>query len=66
VIIKHNANYLSAYANNSKLYVKEGQQVDKGQAIGQVGATGLKRASLHFEIRKNGKPINPLSLLPKH
>jgi murein DD-endopeptidase MepM/ murein hydrolase activator NlpD len=66
VIIKHNATYLSAYANNSKLYVKEGQQVDKGQTIGQVGLTGLKKASLHFEIRKNGKPINPLTLMPKH
>jgi lipoprotein NlpD len=65
VIIKHNATYLSAYANNSKLYVKEGQQVDKGQTIGQVGLTGLKKASLHFEIRKNGKPINPLTLMPK-
>ena len=65
-IIKHNETYLSAYANNSKLYIKEGQQVEKGQTIGQVGLTGLKKASLHFEIRKNGKPINPLTLLPKH
>jgi murein DD-endopeptidase MepM/ murein hydrolase activator NlpD len=65
-IIKHNATYLTAYANNSKLYIKEGQQVDKGQTIGQVGLTGLKKASLHFEIRKNGKPINPLTLMPKH
>ncbi len=66
VIIKHNETYLSAYANNSKLYIKEGQRVDKGQTIGQVGLTGLKKASLHFEIRKNGKPINPLTLMPKH
>ena len=65
-IIKHNETYLSAYANNSKLFIKEGQQVSKGQTIGQVGIVGLKKASLHFEIRKNGKPINPLSLLPKH
>ena len=65
-IIKHNETYLSAYANNSKLYVKEGQQVAKGQAIGQVGSTKLTKTSLHFEIRKNGKAINPLSLLPKH
>jgi lipoprotein NlpD len=66
VIIKHKENYLTAYANNSQLYIKEGQQVEKGQTIGQVGATGLKKASVHFEIRKNGKSINPLTLLPKH
>lgn len=65
-IIKHNETFLSAYANNSKLYIKEGQKVEKGQAIGQVGLTGLKKSSLHFEIRKNGKPINPLTVLPKH
>lgn len=65
-IIKHNDAYLSAYANNSKLTVKEGQQVGKGQAIGQLGLTGIKKASLHFEIRRNGKPINPLTLLPRH
>lgn len=64
-IIKHNATYLSAYANNSKLTIKEGQQVAKGQMIGQVGLTGLKKSSLHFEIRKNGKPINPMTMLPK-
>jgi lipoprotein NlpD len=66
VIIKHNETYLSAYANNSKLYVKEGQRVEKGQTIGQVGLAGLKKAALHFEIRKNGIPINPLTLMPKH
>lgn len=65
-IIKHNETYLSAYANNSKLFIKEGEQVEKGQTIGQVGSTGLRSSSLHFEIRKNGKPINPLILLPKH
>ncbi|MEQ1486206.1 peptidoglycan DD-metalloendopeptidase family protein [Methyloglobulus sp.] len=66
VIIKHDETYLSAYANNSKLYIKEGQRLEKGQTIAQVGAAGLKKASLHFEIRKNGKPINPLTILPKH
>ena len=66
VIIKHDETYLSAYANNSKIYIKEGQRLEKGQTIGQVGAAGLKKASLHFEIRKNGKPINPLTILPKH
>jgi murein DD-endopeptidase MepM/ murein hydrolase activator NlpD len=65
-IIKHNDTYLSAYANNSKLIVKEGQFVKKGQAIGQLGQTGLRKTALHFEIRKNGKPVNPLGLLPKN
>lgn len=65
-IIKHNETYLSAYANNSKLMIKEGQRVTKGQTIGQIGSSGFKKAALHFEIRKNGKPVNPLTLLPKH
>jgi lipoprotein NlpD len=65
LIIKHNNNYLSAYANNSRLLVKEGQHVKKGQVIAEVGDVGIKRTSLHFEIRKNGKPVNPLELLPK-
>lgn len=64
LIIKHNAVYLSAYANNSRLLVKEGQLVKKGQVIAEVGNVGSKRASLHFEIRKNGKPVNPLNLMP--
>lgn len=64
-IIKHNDIYLSAYANNSRLMVQEGQQVGKGQAIGLLGQSGLKKAALHFEIRKNGKPINPLAVLPQ-
>jgi lipoprotein NlpD len=65
LIIKHNDVYLSAYANNSGLLVKEGQHVEKGQVIAEVGGVGIKRTSLHFEIRKNGKPVNPLKLLPK-
>ena len=65
LIIKHNAIYLSAYTNNSRLLVNEGENVEKGQAIAKVGDVGIKRTSLHFEIRKNGKPINPLKLLPK-
>jgi lipoprotein NlpD len=64
LIIKHNDVYLSAYANNSRLLVSEGQYVEKGQVIAEVGGVGLKRRSLHFEIRKNGKPVNPLKLLP--
>lgn len=65
LIIKHNSEYLSAYANNSRLLVNEGQHVQKGQAVAEVGNVGIKRTSLHFEIRKNGKPLNPLKLLPK-
>ena len=65
LIIKHTNAYLSAYANTGRLLVKEGQRVDKGQPIAQVGDVGIKRTSLHFEIRKNGKPVNPFILLPK-
>lgn len=65
LIIKHNDLYLSAYANNSQLLVAEGHNVKKGQIIALVGQAGSNQASLHFEIRKNGKPVNPLSLLPE-
>jgi lipoprotein NlpD len=65
LIIRHNEVFLSAYANASRLLVNEGQRVEKGQHIAEVGNVGIKRTSLHFEIRKNGKPVNPLKLLPK-
>lgn len=65
LIIKHNDDYLSAYAKNRRLLVNEGQQVKKGQVIAEAGKVGSKRTSLHFEIRKNGIPVNPLQLLPK-
>jgi lipoprotein NlpD len=64
IIIKHNDLFLSAYGNNSKLMVKEGEQVEKGQIIAQVGNALAKKPALHFEIRKNGKPVNPLKFLP--
>ncbi len=64
VIIKHNETYLSAYGHNSKLLVKEGQQVTKGQTIAEMGSTDTSQVKLHFEIRKNGQPINPLNVLP--
>lgn len=64
LIIKHNSDYLSAYANNSSLMVKEGQKVKKGQDIAKLGTAASKKPVLHFEIRKNGKSVNPLSLLP--
>lgn len=63
LIIKHNDLYLSAYANNSRLLVAEGNLVAKGQVIAEVGQVGNKRPALHFEIRKNGKPIDPMTFL---
>lgn len=64
VIIKHNAIYLSAYAHNSQLLVKEGQEVTKGQKIAEMGSTDTDRVKLHFEIRKLGKPVDPTQYLP--
>jgi lipoprotein NlpD len=65
IIIKHNETYLSAYAYNSKLLVKEGDSVKAGQAISEMGQDHSGRTVLHFEIRQNGKPINPTKYLPK-
>ena len=64
VIIKHNKTYLSAYAHNSVILVKEGQSVVKGQKIAEVGSTDSDRPELHFEIRKLGKPVDPAKYLP--
>ncbi|MEJ2687901.1 MAG: peptidoglycan DD-metalloendopeptidase family protein, partial [Gammaproteobacteria bacterium] len=65
IIIKHDKDYLSAYANNSKLLVKEGERVRRGQVIARLGSSGINRVALHFEIRRDGKPVNPLRYLPK-
>jgi len=65
IIIKHGHGYLSAYANTKRLLAKEGQQVEKGQVIAEIGATGNQQNTLHFEIRKNGNPVDPINLLPK-
>ena len=65
IIIKHNSTYLSAYAHNSKLLVKERQTVTRGQKIAEMGNTDSKLVRLHFEIRKNGKPVDPLKHLPE-
>lgn len=65
IIIKHNNEYLSAYAHNKRMYVKEGQFVKKGQVIGLVGQSNNGRNQLHFEIRKAGNPVNPLNYLAK-
>ncbi|MCW8922465.1 MAG: peptidoglycan DD-metalloendopeptidase family protein [Gammaproteobacteria bacterium] len=64
VIIKHSRSYLSAYAHNKKLLVKEGEMVKAGQKIAELGKTGVDKPKLHFEIRKNGKPVDPLKYLP--
>jgi lipoprotein NlpD len=64
VIIRHNGTYLSAYAHNSQILVKEGQSVSRGQKIAELGATGTETAKLHFEIRRLGKPVDPLQYLP--
>ena len=64
VIIKHNDTYLSAYAHNHTLLVNEGEQVKGGQKIAEMGRVGSGQAQLHFEIRKDGEPVNPLRYLP--
>ena len=65
IIIKHNETFLSAYAHNDRLRAKEGEKVKKGEHIADMGNTGTNRVKLHFEIRRNGTPVNPLTYLPK-
>ena len=64
IIIKHSEHFLSAYAHNSKILVSEGRMLSKGQAIGAVGYDNERRSALHFQIRINGKPVNPRNYLP--
>jgi lipoprotein NlpD len=64
IIIKHNKTYLSAYAHNREILVKEGQQVGKGQKIAEMGNTDADQVKLHFEIRRLGKPMDPARYLP--
>jgi len=64
VIVKHNATYLTAYAHNQTLLVKEDQAVRRGQKIAEMGSSDAERVQLHFEIRRQGKPIDPARLLP--
>lgn len=66
VIIKHNATYLSVYAHNSRIFVKEEQMVSKGQKIAEIGSSDSDQPKLHFEIRHQGKPVDPLKYLPAH
>lgn len=65
VIVKHDSNYLTAYAHNQKLLVAEGQSVTQGQKIAEMGSSDADRVKLHFEVRKNGKPVDPVAYLPK-
>lgn len=65
VIVKHNGTYLSAYAHNRKILVSEGQMVKRGQKIAEMGNTDTDSVKLHFEIRKQGKPVDPSQYLPK-
>lgn len=65
IIINHDERFLSAYAHNSKLLVQEQQKVSAGEKIAEIGDSDANRTMLHFEIRKDGKPVNPLAYLPK-
>ena len=64
VIVKHNDTYLSAYAHTSRILVSEQEVVKAGQKIAEIGSTGTDKVKLHFEIRRNGKPVDPLRYLP--
>jgi lipoprotein NlpD len=64
VILKHNNTYLTAYAHNQSLLVKEDQTVKQGQKIAEMGSTDADRVKLHFEIRRQGKPVDPARYLP--
>lgn len=65
IIVKHNDDYLSAYAHNERLLVKEQQKIKAGQVIAKMGDSGANQVMLHFEIRFRGKSVNPLNYLPK-
>ncbi|WP_328185598.1 peptidoglycan DD-metalloendopeptidase family protein [Marinobacter sp. OP 3.4] len=64
IIINHNEHYLSAYAHNRRILVAEGENVKQGQTIAELGSTGTDGNKLHFEIRRNGNPVDPLPYLP--
>jgi lipoprotein NlpD len=64
IIIKHNNTFLSAYAHNNKILVKEGQSVSRGQKIAEMGKTDAKQVELHFEVRRYGKPVDPAKYVP--
>jgi lipoprotein NlpD len=64
IILKHNNTFLSAYAHNQVLLVKEDQTVRRGQKIAEMGSSDADRVKLHFEIRRQGKPVDPARYLP--
>ena len=64
IILKHNNTFLTAYAHNQALLVKEDQTVKKGQKIAEMGNSDSDRVKLHFEVRRQGKPVDPLKYLP--
>jgi lipoprotein NlpD len=64
IILKHNNTFLTAYAHNQKLFVKEDQTVRRGQKIAEMGSSDADRVKLHFEIRRQGKPVDPAKYLP--
>ncbi|MFM8767414.1 MAG: peptidoglycan DD-metalloendopeptidase family protein [Rubrivivax sp.] len=64
VIVKHNSTFLTAYAHNQALLVKEDQAVRRGQRIAEMGSSDTDRVKLHFEIRRQGRPVDPAKLLP--
>lgn len=64
VVVKHSNQYLSVYAHNSEILVKEGQTVSKGQKIAELGKSDAQEPKLHFEIRRQGRPVDPLQYLP--
>ncbi|VAW86816.1 Murein hydrolase activator NlpD [hydrothermal vent metagenome] len=64
IIVNHSTQYLSAYAHNDVNLVKEGQQVKQGELIARMGRSGADRVMLHFEIRREGKPVDPMKFLP--
>ena len=64
VIVKHNATYVSVYGHNQTLLVKEGQMVTRGQKIAEMGNTDADQVKLHFEVRSQGKPLDPMKYLP--
>jgi lipoprotein NlpD len=64
LIIQHNDMFLSAYAHNQELFVREGKTVRRGQTVAKMGDTDAESPRLHFEIRRDGKPVNPLDYLP--
>ena len=65
IIVKHNEDYLSAYGHNDAILVSEGATVTEGQTIARMGSSGTDKVKLHFEIRRRGKPIDPLKVFPR-